>query len=425
LTRAARSRGSWERRSHELPALSPLVAAARTFGLMTCLLLMAVGARAEGEPAGRAAAWMPLKPTSLVLKTQSAEFVFVPDLHAWDVSLHAEVFQPPGASANAQLAIPEFSCDGENEFEDACDPAHAGFEHVSARVRDREIALRRSRAPSDSLVPAQNVWTLPLRANAGELVSIEQRYRVPAGESGEGGFSASYLMREATSWARPYGRATFKFSFPARSCLIVEPQGVQRKSRRVSAKDSGEYWLDVVYEAYQWTPTRDLALYFEPCEIVRDTELPGCSAASTLARFFYPPEADQEPIDEASLRAELAKLSVPELERCREAVFAAYESYFKPDELKRLPSHPESGRHYVAALLTAADWSWLRFLDQRLAERAQTKVAPAPAAPAPNPEKHACGCGVIGGRLQPMAAGWMLLIVVAWLRRRRLTRRSV
>jgi hypothetical protein len=412
LPRAARRRGSEERRSHELPALS-------SFASLTLLLLTAASAHAQTEAAGRAAALMPLKPSSLVLKSQSVEFVFVPAARAWDVSVHAEILQPsgtPAASLSTQLAIPEFACGTENEFDDACDPAHAAFDHLSARVRDRELALRRGRAPSDSLVPGQNVWLLPWRANPGELVSIEQQYRVPAGESGEAGFSASYLMRQAASWARPYGRASFKFSFPARSCLIVEPPGVARKSRRVVAQGDGEYWLEASYEAYQWTPTRDLALYFERCEIVRDTELPGCPAAAPLARFFYPPDEDQEPADETNVRAELAKLSPPELERCRDAVFAAYEGYFKPDELKRLPSHPESGHHYVAPLLTAADWSWVHFLEARLAERKQTQVA-APPAP-PSPAKPGCGCAIAAASQQPMAAGWLVLIVPGWLGRR-------
>jgi hypothetical protein len=273
---------------------------------------------------------------------------------------------------------------------------------------------------------------LPLRFDKGASHVLEQHYRVPAGESGEGGFSVSYLLRGGTLWGKPYGRATFKFLIPARSCLVVEPEAIPRKSRRVLPHDP-EPLLELVYEAYVLTPSRDLNLYFEPCVPARDTEIAGCSASAQLARRFYPPEPGEEvePIEEAALKEALDALLDAELERCRDGVFAAYAAYFDEAALKKLPAVRESSRSYTAPLLTAADWAWVHYLDAQLGQRAEAKkqaaaLPPAAAARAPDAAAaHGCGCGVLSTRARTARAAWavLLLVLCGRLRRVRSARR--
>jgi hypothetical protein len=367
----------------------------------------------DAAPSGRAASLVSLAPSELVLKSQTVEFAFLPEQRAWGVSAHYELSNPSNKPLAVQLGVPEYPCTAESENEaeidDTCDPAHSSFAQLEATVAGKTQRLskrRMPRAPAGAVGPEQ-VWALPLRVNAGESVPVELHYTVPAVEPADGGFGASYLLRNQ-HWAKPIGRATFKFAFPAYSCLVVEPEQPARKARRVVMRGERP-WLELVYEAYVWTPRSDLALFFAPCVVVRDTELTGCPAAAELTRFFYPADADEEvePISETGLRARLAKLSDAELESCRDSVFGAYAGYFQPDELKKLPTHVESSRHYTAPLLTAADWAWVHFLDQRVAERKTASEAAAAAkrkASAAAAAAHG-GCGCSLASPQPVAAG--------------------
>jgi hypothetical protein len=394
-------------------------AAAAAMGGMFAILLGGgfSHAAADHAPSGRAASLTPQAATDLVLKSETIDFVFAPEQRAWRVAAHYELVNPAERALSVQLAIPEARCSEDSEFDDACDPTRGVFVQLEATLRDRTVRLHKGRTPGPTDTgAAEMAWFLPVRLAAAESLPIDLHYVVPAGESSEGGWSADYLMRGSSLWAKPIGHATFKFSFSARSCLVVEPEHVTRKSRRV-VMHGDEPWLELAYEAYVWVPPSDLTLYFEPCLAPRDTEISDCSAASALARFFYPAEANEEvePIDEPTLRAALAKLPDDELERCRNAVFTVYAGYFSEPELKKLPSHPESGRHYTAPLLTAADWAWVHFLDQRVAERAAVRAQRAAAnRKAAQPTGHGgCGCrSVAFGRDVPGEAGWWSMAVL-------------
>ena len=190
---------------------------------------------------------------------------------------------------------------------------------------ERAQALEHRRAAGEGQPAA---WVLPVRVKKGEPLSVELRYRVPAVESGEQGYGIAYLLRGASAWKKPLGRATLKLSIPVYTCLVVEPRELPKKSRRVVQQDD-RLWLKLVYEAYQYLPKRDFELYFEPCVVPRDTEQNGCSVSALLSRKFYVPEEGEEaePVDDLALRSALAPLSEIELTACRDWVFAAYAAY--------------------------------------------------------------------------------------------------
>lgn len=403
----------------------------------TALLFTAVPVRADEAPlAGRAASLQPLAESELVLKSQTVEFVFVPERRGWSVIAHYEIANPSSKPQAAQLGLPEYPCSADapsdSEADDTCDPTRTGFSQLEATIAGKTQRLSKRRMPraAAGATGPEQVWTLPLRVAAGETMPVELHYSVPALEPSAGGYGASYLMRNQ-QWSKPVGRATFKFLFSAHSCLVVEPEQPARKSRRVILHgEKQEPWLELVYEAYVWTPRADLTLFFEPCLAARDTESPDCPAASDLARFFYPVEADEEvePISEVDLRTRLTKLSDAELEHCRDAVFAAYAGYFQPSELKKLPTHIESNRHYTSPLLTAADWAWVHFLDQRVAERTSAKRAADAAAKHQTAAAAAaahggCKCSALGaGGDVPFATALGVLLLLAGRVRRRVRR---
>lgn len=373
--------------------------------------------------AGSAANLVPLASAPLALKSEAVELTFLPEARGWDVSAHFEVGNLGERALSTQLALPEFRCDPASEFDDQCVPAQPGFTQLTATVRGRTVQLRKSRAPAGSGAgsdPAQ-LWDFPLRLEPNESASIDLQYAVPAGVSTRGGWSASYHVRGAASWARPIGRASFKFNIPAHSCLVIEPEKLPRKSRRVLLR-AGEPWLELVFEAYVWNPPPALALYFETCLVARDTELPNCPAAPALQRYFFPAEPDEElePIGEPQLREALAKLDTGQLTQCRDAVFEAYAGYFAASELKRLPSHRDGQRHYTAPLLTEPDWNWIHYLDDRLAERPapQPMAATKPQA-AYNSAARGCGCNLATCRPHDGAATvpWLAACGLWWPRR--------
>jgi hypothetical protein len=386
-------------------------------------------ARAEPQVRGRAASWLPTTSTGVIMKLHSAELTFEPEQHTWQVNTRSELVASDARAAQVTLAIPEYGCAAESEFEDACDEARSSFAALDVNVDGRTQALKKLPAKPSSEQDPSALWTLPLRFDKTGSHVLEQHYRVPAGESGEGGFSVTYLLRGGTLWGKPIGRATFKFLIPAHSCLVVEPEGVPRKSRRVLPGEAGVAQLELVYEAYVLTPARDLKLYFEPCIPARDTEIVGCSASAQLARRFYPPEPGEEvePIAEAELKQTLDALPDAELERCRDGVFAAYAAYYDEASLKKMPVLRESARSYTAPLLTAADWEWVHYLDGLLEQRGVAKKAStAPPVPTPTkpdaPAAHGCGCGVLSARTgSARVACWMLLV---WCGRRVRSRRA-
>lgn len=399
--------------------------------LLLALAAVSGNARAAPEPRGRAASWLPTSSTGVMMKVHSVELTFEPEHHSWQVNTHSELVSADGRAAQVTLAIPEYGCAAESEFEDGCDETRSSFAALDVSVDGsaRVQALKKTPRKSGTEQDPTALWTLPLHFDKDAEHVLDQHYRVPAGESGEGGFSVGYLLRGGTSWAKPYGRATFKFLIPARSCLVVEPQGIPRKSRRVLPGDT-EPQLELVYEAFVLTPSRDLNLYFEPCIPARDTEIAGCSVSAQLARRFYAPEPGEEvePIDEAELTKAIDALPDAELERCRDGVFAAYAAYYDEAALQKLPVLKESSRSYTAPLLTPSDWDWVHYLDAKLAARTVKKQALAQPLAAPKvatPDAaaaHGCGCRVTSPAPAPHAT-WLVLLALGGQRVRRRRKR--
>jgi hypothetical protein len=404
----------------------------RSASLAMLCLGSAQGVLAEPAPSGRPALWQPQKPTPLAIKVHSAELNFDPVQHAFSVTTRTDVVLPEEAqssAASATLMIVEHGCGDQSELDDRCDPQRLAFPQLSASIGERTQVLEKIRGGrSQGDQPA--AWLLPVHVKKGEPLSLEQRYRVPAVESGERGYGISYLLRGVSAWSKPLGRTTLKLSIPAYSCLVAEPQEIARKSRRVVARDDG-LWLELVYEAYQYLPKRDFELYFEPCVVPRDTEIKDCSVSALLARKFYPQQEGEEvePVTDQQLTQALTPLTQRELIACRDGVFAAYAAYYSEEELKRLPTHPQANRHYTAPLLTAADWDWVRYLDARIVVHKPDPVPAAPpmAASQPAQAAHGCGCQLLGVRVgfgnTEVEAG-LICLSAARLRRRFRSRRT-
>jgi hypothetical protein len=384
----------------------------------------------DGVMAGAGANLVPQPNQSVAIHSAHVALTFVPDEQAWRVHASYELDNSAGAALSLQLGFPEYRCawQGEDDDEDDCaDPDAYRYQDMETLVRGQAVKQRRGRlSAKHAWAHALGaVWLHNVRLGAGERVPIEHRYVMPASSTAVGGMSATYVTRTGSLWAKPIERATFDFWIPVRSCLIVEPEGIGRRLRKVVLR-GGEPWLQLSYGARSYRPETDLSLHFETCIPARDTELEGCSLQDQLARFAYPTgpdyDGDSGPIDRAEIKARLQELESDELKRCGELVFRAYATYFNEEELAVLAKRPAAARHYTGALLTPEDWQWVALVDEVIAARKLQKPA---ATPQQEPPEGCAGCtvGAAPSRTGVGPVVW-LLMTAELLRRARSRRRK-
>lgn len=359
----------------------------------------------------------PVRSSDVALHGLSVDFEFLPDREAFRVKAQFELENRSTREAKLQLGLAEARCESDSDEDDPCgDPTAFRFEELESTLRGAALPAKRARLdPKHEWAPALGgVWLFDARLKPTERVQVEHRYSMPGGPAAGGGMSAAFVTRTGSLWAEPIDKSVFTFVLPVDSCLVVEPEHITRRNRRVVLRE-GKPWLQLTYAAQRWTPKSDITLHFETCVPARDTELAGCSVLDALASFAYGPSPENASAPESrdELKKQLAKLSKLELRACGDAVFEAYSSYYKPEELAVLAKRPAAQRHYTGPLLTPDDWKWVSLVDEVIA---QTATKPAPAA---KPNAADGGCTVTT-RSTTRAPAWLglLLMAAASLRRR-------
>jgi hypothetical protein len=261
------------------------------------------------------------------------------------------------------------------------------------------------------------VWLFDVRLPPSERAPVEHRYLAPASPAAGGGMTAAFVTRTASLWAEPIDKASFTFLLPVNSCLIVEPEHIARRNRKVILRD-GTPWLQLTYGAQRWAPKSDIQLHFETCIPPRDTELNGCSLLDALSAYAYGASPDNEtgPITASDLKKKLEQLPTEELKTCGNAVFEAYASYFKPEELQVLSKRPAAQRHYTGPLLTQDDWKWVSIVDEVLTAKSKQKPQAKP--------KASGGCALTAGTNSPISGPTLLAALALLLTRARSKRRA-
>jgi hypothetical protein len=389
------------------------------FGLAFCGALTANAQDAPMTVRGQTAT--PVRSPDIALHGLSVELEFLPDREAFRVKAQFELENRATREARLQLGLAEARCESDSDEDDPCgDPIAFRFEELESSLRDAPLPARRGRLDSKhEWAPALGgVWLFDARLKPRERAPVQHRYVVPGGPAAGGGMSASFVTRTGGLWSEPIDKATFTFVLPVYSCLVVEPEHIARRNRRVVLR-GGKPWLQLTYAAQRWTPKGDVTLHFETCVPPRDTELSGCALLDALAGFAYgpSPEGESTPVGRDELKAQLTKLSETELRSCGQAVFEAYASYYKPEELAVLAKRPAAQRHYTGPLLTPDDWKWVGLVDEVLAQRKPTP-------PAAATRKAADGGCSVAEPFANGAASWacLLLLAAAWRTRRARTK---
>jgi hypothetical protein len=383
--------------------------------LSVCVgLAWALDAHAQDAPmTGRAGSVVPTHSADVALQSLSVELAFVPEREAFQVKSSFALTNNAKRETRLQLGLAEARCESDSDEDDPCaDPSSTRFEEFTTRLRGAELTTRRGRvSPQHEWASAlAGVYLFDVRLRPAERAEVEHRYVVPAGPAAGGGMNATCVTRAGSLWAEPIDKATITFLLPVYSCLVVEPEQIARRNRRVVLRDQ-KPWLQLTFAAQRWTPKGDVSLYFETCVPPRDTELSGCSLLDELTRFAYATTTDGEPsqpIEREALKSKLSKLSEDELGRCGQAVFDAYASYYNASELSALARRPSAKRHYAAPLLTPDDWKWVGLVDEVVAARKTAKPLPPPVPP----KKVADGgCSISPNRASPSGA-WLLLLLL-------------
>lgn len=389
--------------------------------LMVALALASDRVAAQAGPmTGRPTSLEPAATSSVTLHALSADFRFDPEAEAFRVISRYELHNSTPREVRLQLGLPEARCDSDDEEDTTCtDPTSLRFESLETLVRGAAVPLRKGRiAPRHEWASElAGVWVFEVRLRPDERVPIEHRFEVPGAPAAGSGMTVKFVARTSRLWADSVDRATFTFSIPAYSCLVVEPEHLPRRDRRVVLRDQ-EPWLQLTYAAQRWTPRSDPGLYFETCIMPRDTELSGCSLLDALARYAYPrvPTDPRPAPSREELHAQLAKLPQAELERCGSAVFDAYASYYDAAELTVLAGRPSAARHFTAPLLTPADWQWVALVDAVRAERSRNRARERAAA-----ESGHCSAGPAAPASPGLA--WVLAAALLAITSRRLRAR--
>jgi hypothetical protein len=359
----------------------------------------------------------PARSSEVALHNLSVEHEYLPDREAFRVQTQLELENRSAHEIKLQLGLAEPRCESDSDEEDACsDPTAIRFTDLETKLRDAVIptAKHAQLDRKHEWAPALgNVWLFDVKLKPSETAKLEHRYVLPASPAAGGGMSAGFVTRTGSAWAEPIDKAVFTFILPVNSCLVVEPEHIARRNRRVVLRE-GQPFLQLTYAAQRWTPKTDVALHFETCIPPRDTELQGCSLVDALASFTYgaSPDNDTPPPSRDELKRQLVQLSDIELKTCDNAVFEAYASYYKPEELAVLAKRPVAARHFTGPLLTPDDWKWVGIVDEAIAQKASM---PKPQA---KPKDSGAGCTIAGGPKSSRSFGMLLLLAAGWLGRR-------
>lgn len=384
---------------------------------MLGLASLATTASAQDVPTtARGSAYAPTKSADVALHGLSVTFEFDDDREAFRVNTLFELENRTAREVKLQLGLVEPRCESDADDEDPCgDPTSPRFESLESKLREAPLAARKARLdPKADLAPTLGaLWLFDVRLKPNERAPVEHRYIAPAGPTTGSGMIAAFAARSAALWADPIDKATLTFLLPVNSCLVVEPEHLARRNRRVILRE-GAPWLQLTYGAQRWSPKADVTLHFETCIPPRDTELSGCSQLDALSAFTYGASPDNEtgPITRDELKKQLQQLSKTELQACGNAVFDAYASYYKPEELSVLANRPAAKRHYTAPLLTQDDWKWVSLVDEVLTERSKQNAAP-------KPKAADGGCAIAAQAQSHVSAAALALTAMCWLRRQK------
>ena len=364
----------------------------------------------------------PARSSDVALHGLSVDFEFLPDREAFRVKAAFELENKSTRETKLQLGLAEARCESDSDEDDPCgDPTAFRFEELASTLRGEALPAKRGRLdPKHEWTPALGgIWLFDARLKPSERAPIEHSYIMPAGPAAGGGMSAAFVTRTGSLWSEPIDKSVFTFLLPVNSCLVVEPEHIARRNRRVVLR-GGQPWLQLSYAAQRWSPKSDIALHFETCVPPRDTELAGCTLVDALVSFTYGPSPDNEtgPITRDELKKKLQQLSKTELQACGNMVFDAYASYYKPEELAVLANRPAAKRHYTGPLLTEDDWKWVGLVDETLTERSEQKPPPRPTAPIG-------GCAAVqSGRASTGAWAGSVAVAVLYALRKRGRRRT-
>jgi hypothetical protein len=289
---------------------------------------------------------------------------------------------PTDARIEVQVGFPETPC---HEDQDCAGKGGGRFRNLATEVRGAPVTMREGKVRPGARWARDvgRVYLFDLAFEPGETVTVVHRYDYDVSTDVDG-WSVDYLTRTGSLWSGPIGSARFVIRTLDRPWGIRHP-GEFTMASHVERVESGRPVTEVVFEAKDWKPRGDLMVHFDNAMAMgncHESE-PRCPMRLLVSG---------EP---ASMAADFADLSGPQLRTCRNLVFAHHGYRFESADLAKTFYRPSRGRvacgygkagphgacrcvafvenpEYSPALLTPAEQRWVDAIREEESRRASS-----------------------------------------------------
>lgn len=202
------------------------------------------------------------------------------------------------------------------------DCSFSGFKRMQTTVRGQKVKL------TSGKISKRHTWSKAVRRvhlfrvtfAPRETVEVVHTYRHGKSEHVNGGEFLIYLTRTGAPWAKSIGRARFTVTLPFRPWgLILGPWGPHLRKLEETLV-GGRSRSRLIFERRRWEPKADLNLHLGAGAPIagNGTLLPYCPHPTPSGKLYV--DAKRPP-------------TLPQLRRCRNAVFAHHGKVFRDSKL--------------------------------------------------------------------------------------------
>ena len=268
----------------------------------------------------------------------------------WHVTASYLFENTSGEEVTVKVGFPELACDGDSP----CPEDHPySFHDLQTTVRGKKIKhkvdfLARQSRKLASFYELDRVHLFDVTFAPGEVVSIQHTYRHTLSSSVEG-YSAHYVTRTGSLWARPIEQATFIVRVPWVHYYTSFPEEfklVKREEKLLEEPlDSHKSMWTYTFEMKRWTPKADLYILFgneaerlpKQCPFISEVWRDHEEALEEVARDAGKEKKQARArADERVRREHFDALSLEDLKICRNWPYAVHGYSFKTKELAEL-----------------------------------------------------------------------------------------
>jgi len=190
----------------------------------------------------------------------SEDILLTHDEGAFRVVARYTFENPTEKEVKLQVGFPEVGCPKESEGD-----CHAkAFRGLETKV-DGKLVTHRKGSLKQTEQWAEHLgtfWLFDVTFPAQKRVTILHQYSMDATLDSMGGVSVLYVTRTGATWAKPIGRAKFRFRVPPYATYLRSNEMLGEPKNPRFVKDGNRAFTEVTFEKENWTPPGDLEFSF-------------------------------------------------------------------------------------------------------------------------------------------------------------------